>query len=108
MAEVIAGVGTSHTPAIGAAVDHGRTGEPYWQPVFAGYARAREWIADLRPDVAIIVYNDHASAFSLEVIPTFAIGVAPEFPPRPTRGTDPAPSRWCTAHRTSPGTSPSR
>lgn len=81
MAEVVAGVGTSHTPAIGAAVDHGRTGEPYWQPVFDGYARAREWIADIRPDVAIIVYNDHASAFSLEVIPTFAIGVAPEFPP---------------------------
>lgn len=81
MAEVIAGVGTSHTPAIGAAVDHGKTGEPYWQPVFAGYERAREWIAEVRPDVAIIVYNDHASAFSLEVIPTFAIGVAPEFPP---------------------------
>jgi protocatechuate 4,5-dioxygenase beta chain len=81
MADVVAGVGTSHTPAIGAAVDHGRTGEPYWQPVFAGYERAREWISKLRPDVAIVVYNDHASAFSLEVIPTFALGVAPRFPP---------------------------
>jgi protocatechuate 4,5-dioxygenase beta chain len=81
MAEVIAGVGTSHTPAIGAAVDHGKTDEPYWRPVFAGYDRAREWIAEAQPDVAIIVYNDHASAFSLEVIPTFAIGVAPKFPP---------------------------
>lgn len=81
MAEVIAGVGTSHTPAIGAAVDHGKVDEPYWQPVFAGYERARDWIAEVKPDVAIIVYNDHASAFSLEVIPTFAIGVAPQFPP---------------------------
>jgi protocatechuate 4,5-dioxygenase beta chain len=27
-----------------------------------------------------LVYNDHANAFSLELIPTFAIGVADEFP----------------------------
>lgn len=81
MAEVVAGVGTSHTPAIGAAMDNGKTTEPYWEPVFAGYEQAREWIAEVAPDVAIVVYNDHASAFSLEVIPTFALGVAPEFPP---------------------------
>ena len=31
------------------------------------------------PDVVILVYNDHATAFSLEVIPTFAIGCADEF-----------------------------
>lgn len=81
MAEVIAGVGTSHTPAIGAAVDNGKTDEAYWRPVFAGYERAREWIAEVQPDVAIVVFNDHASAFSLEVTPTFALGVAPRFPP---------------------------
>ena len=28
----------------------------------------------------ILVYNDHASAFSLEIIPTFALGCAEEFP----------------------------
>jgi protocatechuate 4,5-dioxygenase beta chain len=33
------------------------------------------------PDVVILVYNDHASAFSLEVIPTFALGCAEEFAP---------------------------
>ena len=41
---------------------------------------AREWLAKLAPDVAIIVYNDHANAFSLEIIPTFLIGVADQFP----------------------------
>jgi protocatechuate 4,5-dioxygenase beta chain len=31
--------------------------------------------------VIFLVYNDHASAFSLELIPTFAIGCAAEFAP---------------------------
>jgi protocatechuate 4,5-dioxygenase beta chain len=35
----------------------------------------------LKPDVIILVYNDHASAFSLEIIPTFALGCAEEFQP---------------------------
>ena len=36
---------------------------------------------DNRPDVIFLVYNDHATAFSLEMIPTFAIGTAAEFQP---------------------------
>ena len=81
MAKILSGVGTSHVPAIGAAVDHDKAGEDYWAPLFSGYAPAREWLKQHQPDVAIIVYNDHASAFSLQTIPTFAIGVADEFPP---------------------------
>jgi protocatechuate 4,5-dioxygenase beta chain len=81
VAEIIAGVGTSHVPAIGAAMDNGKTDEPYWQPLFAGYERAREWMRETAPDVVIAAYNDHASAFSVELIPTFALGVAPSFPP---------------------------
>ena len=81
MAKIIAGVGTSHVPAIGAAVDHDKTETPYWKPLFDGYKTAREWMKKTKPDVVILVYNDHASAFSLELIPTFAIGVAPEFQP---------------------------
>ena len=81
MAKVIAGVGTSHVPAIGAAIDHGKQNEPYWQRFFAGIQPARKWIEKTKPDVCIIVYNDHASAFSLENIPTFALGVAEEFEP---------------------------
>ena len=38
-------------------------------------------MAETRPDVCIVVYNDHASAFSLRLVPTFALGVAASFPP---------------------------
>jgi protocatechuate 4,5-dioxygenase beta chain len=81
MAKIVAGVTTSHVPAIGAAIDNKRTGEDYWKPVFQGYERSKRWIAELKPDVVILVYNDHASAFSLELIPTFALGCAAEFQP---------------------------
>ena len=81
MARIIAGVGSSHVPAIGAAIDNGRTEEPYWKRVFSGFERSKEWMAKTKPDVAIVVYNDHASAFSVDIIPTFALGCAAEFPP---------------------------
>jgi len=79
MARVTAGVAMSHVPAIGAAVDLGKTGEPYWQPLFAGFEFSKQWIADEKPDVIFLVYNDHATAFGLDSIPTFAIGCAEEF-----------------------------
>ena len=81
MAKITAGVGSSHVPSIGAAIDHNKTQTDYWKPLFDGYTQAREWIADKHPDVIILAYNDHASAFSIELIPTFAIGVADEFQP---------------------------
>jgi protocatechuate 4,5-dioxygenase beta chain len=81
VANIIAGVAVSHVPAIGAALDNGKSNEPYWQPLFRGFERSKQWIADAKPDVIILVYNDHASAFSLEVIPTFAIGCAESFAP---------------------------
>ncbi|HTX24381.1 MAG TPA: class III extradiol dioxygenase subunit beta [Steroidobacteraceae bacterium] len=80
MARIIAGVGTSHTPAIGAAVDNGKTQEPYWAPLFEGYEPAKQWMARVKPDVVIMVYNDHVNAFDFKIIPTFALGCAEEFP----------------------------
>ena len=81
MARITAGVATSHVPAIGAAVDLGKTDTDYWRPVFAGYEWSKQWIAQERPDVVVLVYNDHATAFSMELIPTFAIGCAESFTP---------------------------
>ena len=81
MAKIVGGLATSHVPAIGAAIDLGKTQEDYWKPLFDGYVPAQEWLKEVDPDVIILVYNDHATAFSLEIIPTFAIGVAEEFPP---------------------------
>jgi protocatechuate 4,5-dioxygenase beta chain len=80
MARITASVYTSHVPAIGAALDLGKTHEPYWQKVFSGYEASKQWIRENTPDVIFLVYNDHANAFSLELIPTFAIGCAAEFP----------------------------
>jgi protocatechuate 4,5-dioxygenase beta chain len=81
MARITASVYTSHIPAVGAALDLGKTGEPYWQPVFAGYEYSKHWMEENRPDVIFLVYNDHATAFSLDMIPTFAIGTAAHYNP---------------------------
>jgi len=81
MAKIFAGVGTSHVPAIGAALDTGKADEPYWKPIFDGYQRSKQWLAEMKPDVVILVYNDHGTAFSLDVVPTFALGIAEEYPP---------------------------
>lgn len=81
MARITASVYTSHVPAIGAALDLGKTAEPYWQPVFAGYEPSKHWMRQNTPDVIVLVYNDHATAFSLDFIPTFAIGTAASYQP---------------------------
>ena len=81
MSRITASVYTSHVPAIGAAIDQGKTEEAYWKPVFAGYRFSKQWIQAEQPDVIFLVYNDHATAFSLELIPTFALGLAAEFSP---------------------------
>jgi protocatechuate 4,5-dioxygenase beta chain len=80
MARITASVYCSHVPAIGAAIDHGKTAEPYWKPLFAGFDFSKKWIKEHLPDVIFLVYNDHANAFSLDIVPTFAIGTAAEFP----------------------------
>ena len=80
MAEIVGGVGCSHVPAVGAAIDKKMTADPYWAPYFAKTVPAKEWMAQAKPDIAIVIYNDHATAFSLEIIPTFALGMADEFP----------------------------
>ena len=81
MARITASVYTSHVPAIGAAMDASKTEEPYWQPLFKGYEYSRHWMKANTPDVIFLVFNDHATAFSLDMIPTFAIGTATNYQP---------------------------
>ena len=80
-ARITASVYSSHVPAIGAAVDLGKTQEPYWVPLFKGFEPSKQWMKDNTPDVVFLVYNDHATSFDLGLIPTFAIGTAAEFEP---------------------------
>jgi protocatechuate 4,5-dioxygenase beta chain len=79
MARILGGICTSHIPAIGAAIARGTQNDPYWQPFFAGYPPVREWLADVKPDIAVMIYNDHGLNFFLDKLPTFAIGAAPEY-----------------------------
>jgi|TARA_B100000678_G_scaffold80131_1_gene66498 protocatechuate 4,5-dioxygenase beta chain len=81
MARITAGVASSHVPAIGVAVDLGKTQDEYWSSLFRGYEFTKQWIAEEKPDVVLLVYNDHASAFGLDMIPTFAIGCGESFKP---------------------------
>ena len=81
MARITAGVATSHVPAIGAALDLGKTQDAYWSPLFKGYEFSKQWMAASKPDVVFLVFNDHATAFDLNFIPTFAIGCADEYKP---------------------------
>jgi protocatechuate 4,5-dioxygenase beta chain len=54
MAKITASVFTSHVPAIGAALDLGKTHEPYWQPLFQGYDYGKQWMKDNKPDVIFL------------------------------------------------------
>jgi len=79
MAKIVAGITTSHVPAVGHAVDSGRTQDDYWKPMFAGYEFSKQWVKDNPADVDIIVYNDHASYFGMDIMPTFAMGIAEKY-----------------------------
>ena len=39
----------------------------------------RAWLNEVKPDVAVVVYNDHGLNFFLDQIPTFAMGAATEY-----------------------------
>ena len=80
MAKIVAGIGLSHVPSVGPAHDRGKQQDPAWKPLFDAYIPVREWLAKLKPDVAIVVYNDHVADFSFDKYPTFALGAADSYP----------------------------
>ena len=75
MATVVGGIGTSHAPTIGVAWDKGQQKDPVWAPLFDGYVPARRWLDEIKPDLFLIVYNDHVNRFFFDAYPTFALGV---------------------------------
>ena len=79
MSAIVGYIGTSHIPAIGGAIARNLQQEPYWKPFFDGFPKARHWIADTKPDVAVVFYNDHGLQFFLDRMPTFAVGAAPSY-----------------------------
>ncbi len=79
MARIVGGIYTSHIPAIGSAIARSAEQDPYWKPFFDGYPPVRSWLDKVRPDVAVMVYNDHGLNFFLDKMPTFAVGAAPQY-----------------------------
>ena len=76
MGTIVGGIGTSHVPSIGKAYDMGQQEDPDWKPLFDAYKPVQKWLQELKPDVAIVVYNDHGSSMFFDKYPTFAIGAA--------------------------------
>ena len=76
MGRIVGGVGSSHAPTFGAVYDKGQQKEPMWAPLFDGYVPVRAWLERLRPDLFIVVYNDHANQFFFNAYPTLALGAA--------------------------------
>ena len=79
MARIVGGIGSSHVPSIGKAYDMGQQDEPDWKPLFDAYKPVQRWLAELKPDVAIVVYNDHGASVFFDKYPTFAIGAADQY-----------------------------
>ncbi|KAB2966942.1 class III extradiol dioxygenase family protein [Zoogloea sp.] len=79
MAKIVGGIVTSHVPAIGRAIAGGLQQEAYWKPFFDGFAPVQQWLAEVKPDVAVVIYNDHGLNFFLDKMPTFAVGAAPQY-----------------------------
>ena len=79
MAKIIGGLTTSHIPAVGNALANELFEDPYWKPFFDGYPPVRDWLDEVKPDVAVVVYNDHGLNFFLDKQPTFAVDAAAEY-----------------------------
>lgn len=79
MARIVGAVTTSHVPAIGKAIARNLQEDPYWKPFFDGFKPVHAWLGKVKPDVVVVLYNDHGLNFFLDKMPTFAIGAAAEY-----------------------------
>ncbi len=82
MAQLVGALTSSHIPSIGNAISNGLQNEPYWKPFFDGYKPVLDWLDQVKPDVVVVVYNDHGLNFFLNNLPTFAVGAAHEYSTR--------------------------
>jgi gallate dioxygenase len=79
MASIVGGIGSSHTPTIGFALDAHKQSDPVWAPIFAGYEPVQKWLQEKRPDVLFFIYNDHVTSFFFDHYSHFALGVGAEY-----------------------------
>lgn len=75
MAQIIGGIGASHSPTIGFAKDTNKAGDPAWAPIFAGFREVKSWVDHKRIDTLFLIYNDHISSFFFDHYSAFALGI---------------------------------
>ena len=79
MAHIVGAITTSHVPAIGRAIAKDLQNDSYWKPFFDGFPPVCQWLSEVKPDVAVVIYNDHGLNFFLDKMPTFSVGAAPSY-----------------------------
>ncbi|WP_028217392.1 gallate dioxygenase [Paraburkholderia oxyphila] len=79
MAKIIGGIAASHTPTIGFALDKNKQDDPVWAPIFENFAPVASWLAEKRPDVLLLIYNDHVTSFFFDHYSAFTLGVGEEW-----------------------------
>lgn len=79
MARILGAIASSHTPTIGFAFDKNKQQDPVWAPIFEAYAPVQQWLAQKKPDVLFMVYNDHVTSFFFDHYSAFALGIGERF-----------------------------
>jgi gallate dioxygenase len=79
MAEILGAVATSHSPTIGFALDKHKRNDPVWAPIFEAYRPVRDWLAEKKPDVLFLTYNDHVTSFFFDHYSHFALGIGESY-----------------------------
>jgi hypothetical protein len=80
MAQIIGALASSHTPTIGFAFDRDKRDDPAWAPIFEHFEPLRQWLADKKPDVLVIIFNDHVTSFFFDHYSAFTLGIGEQFP----------------------------
>lgn len=81
MATIIGAIASSHTPTIGFALDAAKHQDPVWAPIFSAYAPVAKWLEQAKPDVLLVVYNDHVTSFFFDHYSAFALGIGESYSP---------------------------
>ncbi len=79
MARILGAVATSHSPTIGFALDRQKQNDPAWTPIFQAYQPVRQWLAEKKPDVLFLIFNDHVTSFFFDHYSHFALGIGDSY-----------------------------
>jgi gallate dioxygenase len=79
MARIIGALACSHTPTIGFAFDRKTPDDRTWGPIFHAFEPLRVWLASRKPDVLLVIYNDHVTSFFFDHYSVFALGIGERY-----------------------------